>query len=86
MAAAYFDEHREIGSEPARYFATGTLEISYRRPTPIDAVLELEADIVDRNDSGYLLECRLSAAGKLCAVGRIEAIAVSAAWMGVADA
>ena len=83
MAAAYFDEGREIGSEPARYFATGALEISYRRPTPMDAVLELEAEVSDRIKSGYLLECRLSADGKLRAVGRIEALPVSAAWMGL---
>jgi len=83
MAAAYFDEGREIGSEPSRYFATGRLDIGYRRPAPIDATLELEADIVARSDSGYTVECRLSAAGKLCAVGRVEAVPVSPAWMGL---
>jgi len=85
-AAAYFDEEREIGSEPSRYFATSRLEIGYRRPAPIDATLELEADIVARRDSGYAVECRLSAAGKLCAVGHVEAVSVSPAWMGLPPA
>jgi len=83
MAAAYLDEDREIGSQPARYFATGSLEIGYRRPTPMDAVLELEAEVSDRIEQGYLLECRLSADGKLRAVGRVEALQVSTAWMGL---
>jgi len=83
MAAAYFDEGRPVGSEPTRYFATGSLEISYRRPTPMDAILELEAEIRDRLERGYVLECRLSAAGKLRAVGQVLALPVSAAWMGI---
>lgn len=82
-AAAYLEEGRSIGSEPGRYFATGTLEIEYRRPTPMDAVLELEAEISERLGSKYRLECRLSAAGKLCAVGRVEAVPVPASWMGL---
>ncbi len=86
MAAAYFDEQREIGSHPARYFATGRLEIGYRRPAPIDAILELEAEIADRTDNGYIVDCRLRAASKLCAEGQVEAIAVSPEWMGVTAA
>lgn len=83
MAAAYFDAGREIGSEPAQYFATGSLEIAYRRPTPMDTVLELEAEVCKRLDQGYVLECRLRAAGKIRAVGRVEALPVAAAWMGL---
>ena len=83
MAAAYIDEGRPVGSEPARYFATGSLEISYRRPTPMDTLLELEAEVRERLERGYVLECRVSAAGKLCAVVQVLALPVSAAWMGL---
>lgn len=83
MAAAYFDEGRDIGTEPARFFATGTLEIGYRRPTPMNAVLELEARIAEKHARGYRVDCRLSARGKLCAVGAVEAVPVSVAWMGL---
>lgn len=85
MAAAYFEEGREIGSAPARYLATGSLEISYRRPTPMDTVLELEAVISERLESGYLLECGLSAGGKLCAFGKVKAVPVPATWMGLKE-
>jgi acyl-coenzyme A thioesterase PaaI-like protein len=84
MAAAYFEERRDVGSDPARYFATGTLAISYKRPTPMDTVLELEAEIAGKLGNGYRLICRLSAAGKLCATGDVKAVPVSADWMGVA--
>jgi len=85
MAAAYFDEDRPLGTEPERYYATGRLDVSYRRPAPIDSVLELEAQIAERFDRGYRLECRLSAGGRLCAVGRVEALAVPRSWMGLGD-
>ena len=86
MAAAYLLEGRAIGSEPAFYYATGSLEIGYRRPTPMQTVLELEAEICERIDTKYVVDCRLSAAGKLCARGRVEAVPVPTSWMGLADA
>jgi acyl-coenzyme A thioesterase PaaI-like protein len=86
MAAAYLEQGRAIGSEPGLYYATGTLEIGYRRPTPMDTVLELEAEISERVGTKYVVICRLNAAGRLCAQGRVEAVPVPASWMGLADA
>lgn len=83
MAAAYLDESRAIGSEPGRYFATSRLEVDYRRPTPMDVIVELEADILARDERRYTLECRVNAAGKLCAVGCVEAVSVPSSWMGL---
>jgi acyl-coenzyme A thioesterase PaaI-like protein len=83
MAAAYFDEGREIGSAPLRYLATGRLDVSYRRPTPMDTALDLDADVVARLEKGYRIECRLSAGGKLCAIGIVDAVPVPLSWMGL---
>jgi acyl-coenzyme A thioesterase PaaI-like protein len=83
MAAAYFAEGRPIGSEPHRYFATGSLQIGYRRPTPMDTVLELSAVVHERQDERCRLTCQLSVQGKLCAVGDVLAVPVSEAWMGI---
>jgi len=84
-AAAYFDEGRPIGSEPGRYVATGHLDVAYKRPTPMDAVLELEAVISERLERGYIVTCNLTAKGKVCAVGTVTALPVPAAWMGLAE-
>ena len=84
-AAAFVDEGRPIGSEPGCYVATGSLQVSYKRPTPMDAMLELEALISERLDHGYVVTCNLSAKGKLCAVGTVTAVPVPASWMGLAQ-
>jgi len=83
-AAAFVDEGRPIGSEPGCFVATGKLEVVYKRPTPMDVVLELEAVINERLERGYLVTCNLSAKGKLCAVGLVTAVPVPADWMGLA--
>ncbi len=84
-AAAFVDEGRSIGSEPARFVATGKLEITYKRPTPMGTELELEAVISERLEPGYVLTCNLSANGKVCAVATVTAVPVPASWMGLAD-
>lgn len=83
MAAAYLADKRAIGSDPQCYFATGLLEVVYKRPTPMNTVLELEAEIDEQENSRYRLSCRLSVGGKLCAVGKVLAVPVSAEWMGI---
>jgi len=84
-AAAFVDEGRLIGSEPLSFVATGSLEVAYKRPTPMDAVLELEALISERLERGDVVTCNLSAAGKVCAVGVVTAVPVPAAWMGLPE-
>ena len=81
MAAAYRDAGREIGSAPGLHYATARLETLYPRPTPIDAELTLEARIVARTEKAYVLSCELSARGKVCVSGRVEAIQVPESWI-----
>lgn len=51
----------------------------------MEAVLELEAVISERLERGRVLTCNLSANGKLCAVGTVTAVPVSARWMGLVE-
>ena len=81
-AAAYYDEGRAIGSEPYHFFATTKLEVAYVRPTPIEAELALEAEIVETVPRGYRLSCTLRARDKIRVTGLVDAVRVSAAWMG----
>lgn len=80
-AQAYRDSGREIGSEPHLHYATARLELTYLRPTPIDAELELTARIIDRTERTYVLSCELNAGGKTRVTATLEAIQVPESWM-----
>lgn len=80
-AAAYRDRGREIGSNPDIYYATAKLEVEYLRPTPINAELELRAQIEERADQTYVLSCALIAHGKTRVSARVEAVEVPESWM-----
>jgi len=81
VAEAYAAAGREIGTAPHLYFATATLEISYRRPTPIDVPLDLTARVTSAADDRYVLSCEVSAGGKVTAVATVHAVRVPAEWM-----
>jgi acyl-coenzyme A thioesterase PaaI-like protein len=55
-------------------FATGSLSVSYLRPVPIDATVELTARITEQTPRKTRLECTVVARGQVCA--RAEVLAV----------
>ena len=62
-------------------FVTASLNVRYRRPTPIDRPVEVRARIVGVAERRTVLECTLSSEGTICA----EATVV-AAWVGAGSA
>jgi len=76
IARAYRDEGRAIGSAPRIAYVTGNLNVSYLRPTPIDATLELRARVQKIDGRKAWIECTLSAAGDVCARGEVLGIRV----------
>ena len=78
---AYRDEGREIGTKPDFHYATSTLTLAYRRPTPMNTELELEAHVVERTERTYVLSCALKANGKTCVEATVEAIRVPESWI-----
>jgi len=80
MADAYRRKGREVGAAPDLWYATASLVIRYRRPTPLGGPVELRASIVTIDDRRTTLECRLLAAGKICAEGDVEAVRVPSSW------
>ncbi|MFO8072316.1 MAG: PaaI family thioesterase [Polyangia bacterium] len=72
-AAAYRDQGREIGSEPKLRFVTGSLHVDYLRPTPIGP-LELRGKVAEIKGRKVVVDIDLSAAGKVCAKGRVVAV------------
>ena len=65
MATAIRNEGRTLGSEPHYRFATGSLNIRYLKPTPIDQPLTLRAQVTEvKNERKYTLACDVFAGGE----------------------
>ena len=76
IAHAYRAEQRAIGSAPRIGYVTANLNVSYLKPTPIDALIELSARIVRLEGRKAWVNCTLSAAGAMRATGEVLGIRV----------
>ena len=76
IARTYKSEGRPIGSSPKVGYVTGSLSVSYHRPTPIAETLELRAKIAKVEGRKTWVSCTLSAGGQLCATGEVLGIRV----------
>jgi len=78
MAHLYHREGREFGSEPGIWCVTASMNVEYKRPTPMDGPVELRARVVNEEiDRGRVtVACTLSAAGKERALGTVVAVRV----------
>jgi acyl-coenzyme A thioesterase PaaI-like protein len=65
-----------IGGQPVA-FVTGSLNISYLRPVPIQSPVELNARITERTARKTRVECTVMAAGELCARAEVVAIRIA---------
>jgi acyl-coenzyme A thioesterase PaaI-like protein len=70
-AASYERVGKEPGEEPAFRFVTGTLNVRYLRPTPIDGLLELQATVREFRGRKVIVDVTLSAQGEVCATGEV---------------
>jgi acyl-coenzyme A thioesterase PaaI-like protein len=66
-------------------FATGTLNVSYLRPVPIDSTVELSARITERTARKTRLECTIVADGQVCARAEVLAIRLVAGMQATHD-
>lgn len=80
IADAYRREGRALNSEPLIWYATGTLQVSYLRPTPIHAEISLRARITESTDRKTVVLCSLWAREEECARGQVTAVRVPAEW------
>jgi acyl-coenzyme A thioesterase PaaI-like protein len=76
IASAYRVENRPIGSSPRIGYVTAKLNVSYLKPTPLLEVIELRARITDLDGRKAWMQCTLSAAGEVRAVGEVLGIRV----------
>ncbi len=76
IAHAYRAEGRAIGSAPRIGYVTANLNVSYRKPTPLQEPIELRAWIRRLEGRKAWVDCTLSAAGVICATGEVLGVRV----------
>jgi acyl-coenzyme A thioesterase PaaI-like protein len=80
IAAAYRAEDRPVGSSPPLWYATGTLKVTYLKPTPLGGPVLLRARVMERKEKKTTVACSLFAEGVECARAEVVAVRVSDAW------
>ena len=73
-AAMYRAENRAMDTEPPFRFVTASLHVDYLRPTPIDATLEVRAQVKEIKGRKVVMAMTLSAKGEVCARGEVVAV------------
>lgn len=73
-AAAYRRDCREPGSTPVPRYVTASLQVDFRKPTPLDAVLEVRARVAEMGGRKMIVVSTLSVDGVVCAEGRVVAV------------
>ncbi|MGZ9130267.1 MAG: PaaI family thioesterase, partial [Candidatus Binatia bacterium] len=71
IAHAYRAEGRAIGSAPRIGYVTANLNVSYRKPTPLQEPIELRAWIRRLEGRKAWVDCTLGSAGVICATGEV---------------
>ncbi len=77
IAYAYRAEGRPHGEPPAISYVTGTLEVKFLKPTPLDQPLLLSATLEEMHGKKSIVRCMLGPAGTVTAEGRVTAIRIS---------
>ena len=76
IAHAYRAAGRAIGSTPRIGYVTANLNITYLKPTPLHEPIELRATIAKLEGRKAWVNCTLSAAGIVRAVGEVLGVRV----------
>lgn len=79
-AAAARAENREIDSQPAIRFVTGSLQVDYLRPTPLGPELELRGTVREIKPRKVIVDIDLLAGGELCVRGTVTAVRLPENW------
>jgi acyl-coenzyme A thioesterase PaaI-like protein len=80
VAAAYAAEGRAMGSGPELSGATASLNVTYLRPTPLGAPVELRARVAERKGRKIVVACTLTSGGQECARGEVVVVLVPTDW------
>lgn len=73
-AAMYRAAGREMDSQPAFRFVTGSLQVSYLKPTPLGGALEIRGRIKEIKGRKVIVEATVFAAGVATVKGEVVAL------------
>ncbi len=76
ISQAYKNEKREPGSEPVINYVTGQLQVSYKKPIPIEKTLRVKAKVVRVEGRKTWLESTIDYDNNICAEGKVLAVRV----------
>ncbi|MCP3955330.1 MAG: PaaI family thioesterase [Desulfobacterales bacterium] len=77
VAAAYQAENRSPGSDPAIIFVTGNLNVTFKKPTPLNIELVLTARVLELSGRKAKVACIVEAGGQSCVTGEVIAIRIA---------
>jgi len=75
-AAMYKEENRAMDTEPAYRFLTGSLNVKYIKPTPIDGTLEIRGKIREIKGKKVTVDVEVWAKGEVTVTGEVVTIQV----------
>ncbi len=81
IAAAYRAEGREVGEGDLIVYATASLNVSFKLPTPIGQPVDLRAVVTEKTDRRINISCTLSSDDQVCATADVVTIRVPPAWL-----
>ena len=73
-AAAYRNEGREPGSEPAFRYVTGSLHVDYLKPTPLGPIITIRARVIEITGRKTVLEATVEVEKTITAKGKLVAV------------
>lgn len=73
-AATYREMGRDMNTEPALRFVTGSLHVDFLAPTPLGVPLELRGRVAEIGAKKVVVDIRVLAEGNCCAKGRVIAV------------
>ena len=80
IAETYRIEDRAIGEGGVIWYATASLHVTYRKPTPIDQPLTMRARVTELARRKALVHCSLVSGGVERATGEMVAVRVPPEW------
>lgn len=73
-AAAYKEAGRELGSLPAFRYVTGSLQVDYKKPTPLGPPVVVRAKVVEIKGRKTVVEATVEVDGVITATGKVIAV------------